>query len=540
MVCSWYAFPSAFCPSANCRNKRHAILVLLFGASLLAAGCTDNGAAPADRPSSADASLVRAAPQVTELQILNRVTWGESSSSAIAFKTAGRAAFLRDQLHPKDDIGLPDPVRDQIASLTISREPLPQLVSEINTQRDAANKIADPDQKKAAQKVYQDAVNGLGNQAVTRSLLRDLYAQDQLKEQMVWFWMNHFNVNLGKSDIRILVGDYEEHAIRPHALGKFRDLLSATLHHPAMLRYLDNDQNAAGHINENYAREIMELHTMGVGSGYTQKDVQELARILTGVGVNETTNMPKVNPKYSADYIRDGLFEFNPNRHDYGPKQFLGHAIAGAGLKEVDAALDLIAGSPATAHFISRKLAVAFVSDAPPESLVARMTSTFQHSDGDIAATMQTLFDSKEFAASLGAKFKDPMHYAISAVRLAYDARPILNTAPVVNWLNRMAEPLYGHDTPDGYPLTAAAWSGPGQMATRFEIARAIGSGSAGLFRPDGQTVDQPAFPQVSNALYYGGIEPMLTAATRQSLSQANSPQDWNTLFLSSPDFMYR
>jgi uncharacterized protein (DUF1800 family) len=250
--------------------------------------------------------------------------------------------------------------------------------------------------------------------------------------------------------------------------------------------------------------------------------------------------MPKVNPKYSADYVRDGLFEFNPNRHDYGPKQFLGHAIAGAGLKEVDAALDLIAGSPATAHFISRKLAVAFVSDAPPESLVARMTSTFQHSDGDIAATMQTLFDSKEFAASLGAKFKDPMHYAISAVRLAYDARPILNTAPVVNWLNRMAEPLYGHDTPDGYPLTAAAWSGPGQMATRFEIARAIGSGSAGLFRPDGQTVDQPAFPQVSNALYYGGIEPMLTAATRQSLSQANSPQDWNTLFLSSPDFMYR
>jgi uncharacterized protein (DUF1800 family) len=538
MVCPWYASPAAFRPSANCRNKRRLLLTPIFAIPLLMAGCADNGTA--GRPSSADAALVTTAPQVSELQFLNRVTWGESPSSAIAFKTAGRAAFLRDQLHPKDDPDLPNPVRDQIANLTISREPLGQLVTEINAQRDAANKIVDPDQKKDAQKAYQDAVNGLGNQAAKRSLLRDLYAQDQLKEQMVWFWMNHFNVNLGKSDIRILVGDYEEHAIRPYALGKFRDLLSATLHHPAMLRYLDNDQNAAGHINENYAREIMELHTMGVGSGYTQKDVQELARILTGAGVNETANTPKVNPKYAADYVRNGLFEFNPNRHDYAAKQFLGHAIAGAGLKEVDEALDLIVGSPATAHFISRKLAVAFVSDAPPESLVTRMTSTFEHSDGDIAATMQTMFESKEFAASLGAKFKDPIHYVISAVRLAYDTRPILNTAPVINWLNRTAEPLYGHDTPDGYPLTAAAWSGPGQLATRFEIARAIGSGSAGLFRPDGQTIDQPAFPQVSNALYYGGIEPMLAAATRQSLSQANSPQDWNTLFLSSPDFMYR
>jgi uncharacterized protein (DUF1800 family) len=256
--------------------------------------------------------------------------------------------------------------------------------------------------------------------------------------------------------------------------------------------------------------------------------------------VNESSNTPKVNPKYSSDYVRSGLFEFNPNRHDYGPKQFLGHKISSGGLKEVDEALDLIAGSPATARFISRKLAVAFVSDAPPESLVKRMASTFEHSGGDIAATMQTMFDSKEFAASLGTKFKDPMHFAISAVRLAYDARPILNTTPIVNWLNRMAEPLYSHDTPDGYPLTAAAWSGPGQMETRFEIARGIGSGSAGLFRPDGQTVDQPAFPQLSNALYYGGIEPMLADATRQSLNQANSPQDWNTLFLSSPDFMYR
>jgi uncharacterized protein (DUF1800 family) len=538
MVDPCYALHPSSIEHASGRNKHYIVPFLMLSAPFLLVGCTMDSTRTASVP--ADASLVTASPPAPDLEFINRITWGENTSSALAIKTEGRAAFLHDQLHPSDVLGLPTAAQDQIASLTISREPLTQLVSEINAQRDAASAITDPDQKKVAQQAYQDALNALGKQATTRSLLRDLYAQDQLKEQMVWFWMNHFNVHLYKSDIRVLVGDYEEHAIRPSALGKFRDLLSATLHHPAMLRYLDNDQNAVGHVNENYAREIMELHTMGVGGGYTQKDVQELARILTGVGVNETPNTPKLNPKNASDYVRDGLFEFNPNRHDYGAKQFLGHTIAGAGLKEVDEALDLIAKSPATAHFISRKLAIAFVSDDPSENLVTNMAATFTRSDGDIAATMQTMFESKEFAASQGTKFKDPMHYAISAVRLAYDTRPILNTAPVVNWLNRMAEPLYGHETPDGYPMTAAAWSGPGQMATRFEIARAIGSGSAGLFRRDGQTTDQPAFPQVSNALYYGVIEPRLNAATRQSLGQANSPQDWNTLFLSSPDFMYR
>src|SRR6201994_4131820 len=125
---------------------------------------------------------------------------------------------------------------------------------------------------------------------------------------MTWFWLNHFNVHMYKRDIRAMVGDYENQATRPHALGHFRDLLEATLRHPAMLRYLDNDQNAANRINENYAREIMELHTLGVGSGYTQKDVQELARILTGVGVDTSPNAPNVKPEYRALYLRAGLF----------------------------------------------------------------------------------------------------------------------------------------------------------------------------------------------------------------------------------------
>jgi uncharacterized protein (DUF1800 family) len=311
-----------------------------------------------------------------------------------------------------------------------------------------------------------------------------------------------------------------------------------------MLRYLDNDQNAAGHINENYAREIMELHTMGVGSGYTQNDVQELARILTGAGVNQSPQSappPKLSPERQSQYVRAGLFEFNPARHDFGDKVFLGHPIKGRGLAEIDEALDLISRAPATSRFISRKLAMYLVSDNPSPALVEKMSATFRQTDGDIAAVLKTMFGSPEFQNSLGLQFKDPMRYVISAVRLAYDDKVILNTAPILGWLGRMAQPLYAHETPDGYPLAEAAWDGPSQMATRFEIARAIGSGSAGLFKPDGPgAVDHPAFPQPANALYFTSLQATLGPSTRAALDQAVSPQDWNTLFLASPEFMRR
>src|SRR6201986_2021548 len=217
--------------------------------------------------------------------------------------------------------------------------PFDILVS-FDAQAKSANQVADPDQKKAAQQVYQQAMNERMKQAASRSILHALYAPDQLRQRMTWFWFNHFNVHQYKSNIRILVGDYEDHAIRAHALGKFRDLLSATLHHPAMLRYLDNADNAAGHINENYAREIMELHTMGVGSGYTQADVEALAKILTGVGIDVKPENPQLKPELQPRLLREGAFEFNPARHDYSDKTFLGHLIKGQGLAEVDEALD--------------------------------------------------------------------------------------------------------------------------------------------------------------------------------------------------------
>jgi len=481
-------------------------------------------------------------PSAHDLALLNRITWGQSASAADSLQKLGPRAWLDRQLRPQASDRPPAEVRAQIDALPISRTPMADLVVQMNAQIQAANKLTDPDQKKLAQQAYQQGMTDLGRQAATRELLRDLYSPDQLQEQMTWFWLNHFNVHMYKRDVRAMVGDYEDQAIRPRALGKFRDLLEATLKHPAMLRYLDNDQNAANHINENYAREIMELHTMGVGSGYSQKDVQELARILTGVGVDLSPDPPRLKAAYQPLLVRAGLFEFNPNRHDFGDKVFLGHVIKGSGFGEVEQALDIIAREPATAHHVSAQMAAYFMGDDPPPAVVDRMAKTFQRSDGDIAATLRVLFASREFDASLGKAFKDPMHFAVSAVRLAYDDRVILNATPMQNWLNRMSEGLYNHETPDGYAMTSAAWDGPGQMAVRFEIARQIGSGSAGLFKADHpQAKDQPAFPQLQNALYYkAGLDQSLAPATRSALGQAGSPQDWNTLFLSSPEFMRR
>ena len=310
-----------------------------------------------------------------------------------------------------------------------------------------------------------------------------------------------------------------------------------------MLTYLDNAQNASGKINENYAREIMELHTMGVGSGYTQKDVQELARILTGVGIDTrpVDQSPKIGPQRAGDLIREGIFEFNPNRHDYGDKIFLGHVIRGRGFGEVEEALDILSRQPATARHISRELAVYFVSDTPPEALIQRMAATFTRTNGDIPQVLRTMFHSPEFATSLGTKFKDPMHYVISAVRLAYPDQIVLNTQPIQGWLNRLGEGLYNHETPDGYPMIAAAWNGPGQMDTRFEIAHTLGANSAGLFKSDAPgAVDAPRYPTLRNALYDQGIAETLAPATRAVLTKADSAQAFNALFLSSPDFMRR
>lgn len=504
----------------------------------------------------------------------DRLTWGFSAAGG-GGSTPGSSRWLAEQLDHPDD-RLPLDIAAQIAAMEISQKPMAELVVDEDAALRDANKLTDPVAKDAARKAYQQRMNKFANEAAERSLLRDIYAPDQLREQMTWFWMNHFNVHAPKRDIRAMIGDYED-TVRSHSLGPFRKLLEATLEHPAMLRYLDNDQNAANHANENYAREIMELHSMGVGSGYTQKDVQELARILTGVGVDLKSTPPKLGPAKQSLYLRSGLFEFNPNRHDFGDKQFLGQTIRGSGFGEVEQALDLIARSPATARHVSTQIATYFAGDNPPPSLVNRMAATWEHKNGDIAAVLRAMVESPEFRRSLGGGFKNPVQYTVSAVRLMYGDKIITNPQPIIGWLNRLGEGLYMRETPDGYPMASAAWTGPGQMSVRFEIARQIGAGAPALFKPPmdrtiywpipgagekamasmAQPMDRasvnpiiatpaavgspaPHPQRLQASTYYKVIAPALGEATKAVLEQVASPQEWNALFLSSPEFMRR
>jgi len=502
--------------------------------SVLLPACTGSGMRTPTASASASLPVLRREDALW----LGRVGFGIDSASVALYRNLGRERFLELQLAAQTQ-ELPAPIAAQIAGMEVTRaEPL-RWLGDVNTAYKNINALADGMDKEQQRKTLNDRGNKLAYEAIRRELLRSLYSPSQLQQQMIWFWLNHFSVQQYKANLRWLIGDYEERAIRPHALGHFYELVLATLEHPAMLQYLDNNQNAAGHLNENYARELMELHTLGVNGGYTQHDVEQLARVLTGVGIN-TGDAPHLKPEWQPLYRRDGAFEFNPARHDFGPKELLGHPVGGKGMTEVENAVRQIVREPACATFISHKIAVYFVADDPPPRLVEQMAQTFRHSDGDIAAVLRTMFLSPEFSAAPGGKFKDPMRYVVSAVRFAYDGKPITNTRPLLNWLNGLGEAPFGRSTPDGYPLTESNWASPGQMSRRFEIARAIGSGNAGLFDPeDGSAALTTGFPQLSNRLYFEAVEPFLAASTRAALDRANSQQEWNTFLLGSPEFSY-
>ena len=495
-------------------------------------GCASGGTAPPAAP--APGSGTR------DLAVLNRVTWGIDSQALQAWNRRGQRDYLLGQLHPPVHAPLPPIVQAQCDALSLNSKPMTTWVVDMEQHRREADALADDAAKKAAQQSYQQDMNRLARDAATQMLLRALYSPSQLQEQLTWFWFNHFSVHQYKGNLRAMVGDYEG-VLRPRALGRFRDLLIASATHPAMIRFLDNEQNAANHINENYAREVMELHTLGVAGGYSQKDVQELARVLTGLGINFGENRPRLNAAQQPFYVREGATEFNPARHDAGTKVVLGDTFAGRGWSEIMDQLTRLARYPATARHVSHRLAIYFVADNPPPEIVGRMSDAFLASDGDIAVTLQAMFEAPAFAASLSRKFKDPLHYVVSAVRLAYDGKPIVNAAPMIGWLNRLGEGLYNRQTPDGYPMDEAAWSGSGQMSTRFEIARAIGSSSAGLFRAEGPNgVETPAFPQLSNALFHEHLAGSFGQPTRTALDNATSAVEWSVMLLSSPEFMYR
>jgi len=483
--------------------------------------------------------------KVEPTTLLNRLTWGANASSLQQMNALGMDAYLRQQLQARS-AQLPAAVQEQIAQMTISQKPFEQMMLDLEAQRKAAAAVKGTDD--SLNKAYQQELTRLAREAATRSLLRYTYSSNQLLEQMDWFWMNHFNVSTRKENLRAMVGDFDERAIRPHALGNFKDLLRASLAHPAMLRYLDNEHNAVGKINENYARELMELHTMGVGSGYTQADVQELARVLTGIGMRWRLEKRRGN-EVNHPLGPYQLAVMDTKRHDFGDKVILGVTIKGSGPAEVEQVLDLLVRQPATARFISKKLALYFVSDTPSEALVEQMAQRFLQTSGDIPSVLKSMFDSQEFIASLGKKFKDPMHYVISSVRMAYDDKLIVNTGPMLNWLNTLGQTPNGHLTPDGYPLNEVAWASPAQMTSRFDVAKLIARGAPNLFKPESddgknealnQQARELAKPSLAQSPFVKQWSQQFSGNSREAMSQAASAQEWNAYFLSTPEMMRR
>ena len=497
------------------------------------------------------ASGVRAGSPVEDADFLDALSWGVNASSYAELRAMGRERWVKDQLAPPVRERLPDATRVRIEAL----QPTESVAARLQEARErnlTVRDIADPDEKLAARKAHRTEIRAMTAQAAEATILRALTSRDQLRERLTWFWFNHFNVYKTKTNVAVVLGDYVDTALRPHALGRFHDLLVATVRHPAMLNYLDNFANRANRRNENYAREIMELHTMGVGSGYSQADVENLARILTGVGSVWGQPPKRHRLDDSPDAIEDGGFRFLPRFHDYGEKTFLGKTIRGRGWPEVEQALGMISRHPATARHVSASLARYFMGGVEPsDALTGQLATIFLKTDGSIAAIMEALIRSSEFEASLGKQFKDPMRFVLSAIRLAYDERAIENAEPVEKWLNKLGQGLFNRSTPDGYPLEPSAWNSPGQLLARFEVAKQIGAGNAALFTPrpgeasktaSAETGATPArerpVPRLDGDLYVSVLAQGMSPATREALGQAKSPQDWNTLFLSSPEFM--
>jgi uncharacterized protein (DUF1800 family) len=375
-------------------------------------------------------------------------------------------------------------------------------------------------------------------------LLRAVYSNRQLEEVLVDFWYNHFNVYLDKGADRSLVTAYERDVIRPHVLGRFKDMLLATARSPAMLFYLDNWQSVSPGIqpnpnqkrrqglNENYGRELMELHTLGVDGGYTQQDVTEVARCFTGW----TIRQPQ----------RGGDFTFNPKMHDNGEKHVLGVTIqAGGGMNDGLKVLDILAHHPSTARFIAKSLATRFVSDSPPEPLVTRMAATFTTTDGDLRAVMRTMLASPEFwdPTTFRSKIKSPLEMVVSAVR-AVNGDVEMATG-LAGLMNQLGEPLYRKQEPTGYSNRSADWLNSASLLARMNFANSLAQAKVPGVKVD--TGDFSGEPKdIELRLLLTDPSPDAVAAIQAGLDQQQqiNPDRIGSLVagltLGSPDFQRR
>lgn len=378
--------------------------------------------------------------------------------------------------------------------------------------------------------VRQDAVKQDLQQA---TLLRAIYSRRQLYQVMVEFWSDHFNISQDKLDCAWLKTIDDREVIRPHALGNFYDLLWASMHSPAMLHYLDNQENYSGSPNENYARELLELHSLGVDAGYTQQDVRGTARSLTGWGVNSKW--------------RRGRFEFDPAQHDEDAKLVLGVSFpANGGQADGERLFDAIRAHPATPRFIAGKLIRRFVSDDPPAPLIEKTAQAFTVSRGDIKATLCTIFQSAEFRTTKGGlKYKRPLHLVAGALRhlnVETDAR-----SPLLGYLASMGQPLFQWAMPDGFPDRVAAWEN--NLLSRWQFALALASDEIrgttvnwSQLQFDNSTLSE-AFNSLSTLLLGNTLPKTALDALTQILGdipQEKFTQVATAILISSPPYQWR
>lgn len=411
-------------------------------------------------------------------------------------------------------------------------------------------------------------------------VLRAVDSNRQLQEVLVDFWSNHFNLDVNKGPVRDLILADERDVIRPHVLGRFRDLLEASAKSPAMLWYLDNYQSTKNFtpgagapaalrrngLNENYGRELMELHTLGVDGGYTQHDVTEVARCFTGWSIDRDT----------------GEFRFYPRRHDDGEKIVLGQIIApGGGIQDGETVLDILASSPSCARFISKELCERLVSDDPPDALVAQAAATFIRTQGDLREVVRTIVTSSEFytVQTYNAKIKSPFEFAVSAVRavnghyllpdpdnqqgrgrlLADAGVSMRRRSPrygsriepsMIQDIADMGQPLFSYEFPTGYPEISSRWISSGGLLARFNFATALGAGQIAEVSdsPAGLLGDTPlsdhlgVLHRLVNIILHGEISPSTRSAILQEMPATGDvdPGQIAALLIGSPEFQHR